>query len=137
MILGTVFIVASIDKIVVPAAFAESILAYRIVPYAFVNLVALLIPWVELVCGVLLVAGVRVRPSAVILSALLSVFILAIISALVRELKIDCGCFGSDHATPVSWTKVAEDVGLLLLGLHAFAHSRENAPQDVPGPAGP
>jgi len=134
MILGIVFIVASIDKIAVPDAFAESILAYRIIPYPLVNLAALLIPWIELICGVLLVSGVRVRPSALLASGLLAVFIIAIVSALLRELKIDCGCFGKDHATPVSWMKVAEDIGLLLLGVHALLFSREITPPDGPRP---
>jgi putative oxidoreductase len=134
IVLGTVFVVASIDKIAVPDAFAESILAYGIVPYPLVNVAALLIPWLELVCGVLLLCGVRVRPSAAIVTALLAVFIVAISSALLRELKIDCGCFGKDHLTPVSWMKVAEDTGLLLLGIHAFLFSGEKASQEAPGP---
>lgn len=117
-ILGVVFVVAAIDKIVAPDAFAESVYAYGLVPYPMINLFALIIPWLELVCGIFLVVGVRLRSSASLISMLLLFFIAAIIIALVRNLNIDCGCFGSDHTVLISWMKVLEDAGLLLLGLH-------------------
>ena len=117
LVLGSVFIIAAIDKIGAPDAFAENIYAYGLVPYPLINLFALVLPWLELLCGIFLISGMLVRPSAVILSFLLLIFILAIIIALSRHLNIDCGCFGKEHATPVSWEKVLEDIGLLLLGI--------------------
>ncbi|HMD13230.1 MAG TPA: MauE/DoxX family redox-associated membrane protein [Bacteroidota bacterium] len=117
-ILGFVFVFAAIDKIVAPDAFAESVYAYGLVPYPMINLFALIIPWIELICGIFLVAGVCLRSSSLLISILLLFFIVAIIIALGQNLNIDCGCFGKDHATPISWMKVLEDVFLLLLGLH-------------------
>jgi uncharacterized membrane protein len=96
------------------------------VPYPFINLVALIIPWIELLCGIFLIGGVYEKPSSALLSLLLALFIVALISALVRGLTIDCGCFGKDHATPVSWMKVVEDVGLLLLGMQIYFFSTTN-----------
>ncbi|HUL45303.1 MAG TPA: MauE/DoxX family redox-associated membrane protein [Bacteroidota bacterium] len=119
LVVGSVFIVAAIDKIVAPDAFAESIYAYGLIPYPLINLFALILPWLELCCGILLISGVFVRSSASILTLLLLIFIVAIITALSRHLNIDCGCFGKDHATPVSWEKVLEDAGLMILGLMA------------------
>lgn len=118
IVLGTVFIIASLDKIIAPDAFAANILAYKILPYAMVNMFALLLPWIELLCGVFLLAGVLVRPSSFIISSLLVVFVIAIVAALAQDLKIDCGCFGKDHATPIGWDRVLEDIGLLFLGIH-------------------
>ena len=120
LLLGSMFIVASIDKIAAPDAFAANIVAYQLLPYALVNMIALIVPWMELLCGIFLVGGVYTRGSSALLSILLVVFIVAMVAALLRELKIDCGCFGKEHATPVSWRKVAEDVGLLLLGVYIF-----------------
>ncbi len=128
LIVGTVFIVASIDKISVPDAFAESIHAYRLVPDAAVNVLALIIPWLELLCGVFLVAGVKLRAGTLLSLVLLVIFTLAIISALVRGLNIDCGCFGREHATPVSWGKVFEDIGLGILCLYISLYSRDEHP---------
>jgi len=121
--LGVVFIVAAIDKIALPEAFAISIEAYKLLPIQAINVVALIVPWVELVCGLFLIADVMKRASAALLSALLIVFIVALISALLRELKIDCGCFGPSHATPVGWGKVMEDVGLLILAVYLYVAS--------------
>ena len=118
LILGVIFIVAGIDKIANPDAFSASIEAYKLLPYSLINVVALIIPWIELICGIFLVGGVYLRGASALLSILLVVFIFAIISAMMRELKIDCGCFGKEHATPVSWMKVLEDLGLFVLGIH-------------------
>jgi len=131
--MGTVFIVASIDKITAPDAFAASVVAYQLLPYSLVNLFALIVPWIELICGVYLVAGVHVRASSSILSILIGIFIVAIISALLRELKIDCGCFGKEHATPVRWMKVLEDVGLLVLGALSYFFADVSVAGGAPG----
>jgi uncharacterized membrane protein YphA (DoxX/SURF4 family) len=124
-VLGLVFILAGMDKIVFPDAFAASIEGYKLAPYAAVNVIALVLPWMELICGLFLLGGVYLRGSSAIVSALLVFFIFAVISAMLRELKIDCGCFGKEHATPVSWSKVVENTGLTLLGLHILLFSGE------------
>ena len=119
-LLGAVFIVASLDKVTTPEAFASAVEAYRMLPLSVINLFALVVPWIELMCGLFLVTGVFTRASALLLSSLLMLFTSAIIIALLRNLSIDCGCFGSVHSTPIGWMKVLEDIGLFLLGLHVF-----------------
>jgi uncharacterized membrane protein YphA (DoxX/SURF4 family) len=118
LLLGIIFIIASIDKIVSPDAFAASIHAYRLTPAIIENLLAITIPWIELLCGCCLVMGVNVRASSFLLTILLGVFSVAISIALLRGLTIDCGCFGKEHLTPVSWGKVLEDVGLMVAGAY-------------------
>ena len=122
LILGIVFILASIDKIAVPEAFAISVHAYRILPLPVVNIAALVIPWTELICGLFLLGGILVRPSSFVLSSLLLVFIGAIFTALLRGMNIDCGCFGAAHSSPVSWMRILEDIGLLWLGVVIFLY---------------
>src|SRR5258708_4780258 len=68
LVLGSVFFVATMDKIAAPAAFAESVFAYGMVPYSLINIFSLVIPWIELLCGVFLVSGLLVRPSSALLS---------------------------------------------------------------------
>ncbi len=131
--LGIVFVLASIDKIMAPDAFAASIVGYQLVPYPLVNGIALVIPWVELLCGIFLVAGVYLRGSSLLVSALLGLFVVVIISALLRELKIDCGCFGKEHATPVSWMKVLEDFGMLILGIYSYLFASSPQRRTVSG----
>ncbi len=93
VILGTVFIYASIYKILDPAGFAQSIWYYHMVPGNLINLMALIMPWVELLAGVALVVGVGYRGSLLLITLMTVVFVAALISAVARNLSIDCGCF--------------------------------------------
>ena len=122
-ILGVTFIVASIDKIAIPEAFAVSIAAYKIVPYSLVNILALILPWLELICGIFLLAGVMLKGSAMIICSMLVVFIVALIAVLLQGLKIDCGCFGVYNSSIVSWWRIFEDVVLFFLGIQIFFFS--------------
>jgi putative oxidoreductase len=114
VVLGMVFVVAAIPKIGRPDSFAVSIEAYEMLPLAAVNAVAIVVPWIELICGLFLVAGVRARAGSALLGGLLVVFIVAISTAVLRGLDINCGCFGTAVGTPVGWGRVLEDVALLL-----------------------
>lgn len=117
--LGGVFVYASVYKIGYAAEFAETIASYQIVPALAVNAVALALPWLELICGALLVAGVRVRTVSAILAGLLVVFCLAVIVNLLRETPIDCGCFHSLEER-MTWMTVVRDLVWLGMAVHVF-----------------
>jgi len=115
--IGLVFAVAGLAKIGNPAAFADDIHNFRMVPVALENLVALALPWIEIVAAVALVLGVRARPAAVLAAGLMAVFTLAVIVAMGRGLDIECGCFGTSDGARVGLRKIAENVGLLVMAL--------------------
>lgn len=126
LVLGGIFIFAAIDKIAEPDAFAKSIGNYHLIPTFGLNFMALLMPWIELLCGLFLVLGVRVKASSAIVSAMLVVFLVAISTAIFRGYNIDCGCFAqtsassADKASKVGWKKVGEDTGMLIAALYLF-----------------
>jgi uncharacterized membrane protein YphA (DoxX/SURF4 family) len=93
--LGAVFLVACLDKIADPAAFARSIANYRLVPDRYLHVMATTLPWIEAVAGAALVAGLWTRAAALVTAGMLAVFIAAIGSAMARHLDISCGCFDS------------------------------------------
>jgi uncharacterized membrane protein YphA (DoxX/SURF4 family) len=93
LVVGGVFVYAGLDKIANPAAFAELIWNYMILPTELVNLAALVLPWVELTSGLLLIFGRLAFPSSLILTGLTLVFIAAIGYNLARGLNFQCGCF--------------------------------------------
>ena len=100
LVLGAVFVYASLDKIGKPLDFARILYHYQVIgPSATIppfvpNLVAVTLPWVELVAGLLLVAGVLRREAAGVVGVLLVVFLAAVGSALYRGINIEnCGCF--------------------------------------------
>jgi putative oxidoreductase len=115
LVVGGVFLWAGIVKIAHPEAFAGNIAAYRILPWFSNYLAAAVIPWLETICGVLLVAGWRVRGAAAVATAMLLVFTTALISTIVRGLDIDCGCFHQMMTKTSAWTALWRD-GLLLIG---------------------
>jgi len=120
--LGAVFVASAIPKLVDPPAFAHMIYNYRLLPGTLVNALALVMPWIELLVGVLLVLGAWRREAALVAALLLVVFLGAIGWNLLRGHAIDCGCFDVRSAgkTPeqlladMKWVML-RDVGLLLL----------------------
>ena len=133
IVLGVVFIIASIEKIAMPEEFAKAIQAYQIVPYPLLNIAALVLPWLELICGIFLLGGICIRSSSVILSCLLVIFCLGIITAMAQNLNIDCGCFGAGSSSPIGWQKVFEDIGLLLLAIHLYTFPNSGFSLVIPG----
>jgi len=108
-ILGGLFIYASISKIVHPFAFAKIIYNYKLLPDHLIYISAIALPWVEMISGLFLVAGIFKRTAAIILFSLLIIFIIAISFNLIRGLDFDCGCF-----TTVTTENGSNPVGLLI-----------------------
>ncbi|MBS1914218.1 MAG: DoxX family membrane protein [Bacteroidetes bacterium] len=116
MLLAIVFIVSGAGKIGSLSTFAHSIAAYQMLPESLANIAALAFVWTELAIGILLFAGAAIRGSALLSSALLVVFLIAVITAIARGLNIDCGCFPG-APEPVGIRKVLEDLGLLAAAI--------------------
>lgn len=119
LIVGGFFVYASLDKIAHPAEFAKIVHNYRILPGALINIFALILPWLELLCGMALIIGTRVNGASAIIVGLTFVFIIAVVSAMARGIKTDCGCFttSTDGARKVGVPLLIEDTALLILGL--------------------
>ncbi len=95
IILGIIFIWASWDKILDPKAFARVVDNYALLPPFLVRLTAITLPWVEAICGVLLISGYFVKGSAFIVDILMIIFILAFVVNIYRGIDISCGCFSN------------------------------------------
>jgi uncharacterized membrane protein YphA (DoxX/SURF4 family) len=138
IVLAAVFIYAGVAKALDPAVLADSIDGYRLLPYPAGAVLALYLPWIEIVAG----AGVlwsRTRTGALSLLFLLClIFCAAIGSALVRGLDIGCGCFG-DGATGAAalGRSLLRSVALAMLAASllwvepAAVHRREDVGGEV------
>lgn len=113
--LAIVFILSGLDKIADLSTFAQSIENYKILPISIVNLVAIFIPWLELVAGAFLLLGIYIKENSVIIITLLTVFTLGVISAILRNLDIDCGCQGTFDGQKVGLLKIVENVALIVV----------------------
>jgi uncharacterized membrane protein YphA (DoxX/SURF4 family) len=116
LFLGLLFIYASIPKIADPAYFATAIQNYQMVPDSLINMFAIILPWMELICGLLLLSGYWIRAAAVLVGFLNLVFIIALTSAVLRGLDIDCGCYGGESSA--NWSRIIEDLFLLLFSVY-------------------
>lgn len=117
VIIAFIFIYAGAEKISYPDDFALSISNYRLLPIASLNFFAVILPWIEIVSGILLLFGISVKENSAIILSLLLLFTIAIVISLFRGLSIDCGCFGK--GTQIGLFKLGENllmiVGALLL----------------------
>ncbi len=93
LVLGALFLYASYDKLGGSQMFADSIENYRLVPRWMINPMAIVLPWVQFIAGVCLLLGVFAPGAGLVSACLYAVFVGALVSALLRGLNIDCGCF--------------------------------------------
>jgi len=120
--LAGIFIYASLDKIAHPAAFAKDVYNYQILPDALINLTALVLPWLELLLGLFLLAGIWLPGAVLTANGLLIVFLAALVFNLARGLDINCGCFSTGSEAPAmsaGWY-LLRDVGFLAVGVFLF-----------------
>lgn len=119
IVLGAVFVTASLSKIGQVDATVRAVRAYQILPESLVHTVAYALPYLELAVGGLLLVGLGTRIVAGIAGVMLGLFIAAVASAGIRGLEIDCGCFGGGG--PVVHThylrEIARDSAFFLLPL--------------------
>ena len=114
------FLAACIAKIRDPEAFALAVSRYRILPAEFVNLVAIILPWIELTAGLAVLAA--------------PVFTIAISLNLLRGIEASCGCFSTraDAAVSDGWNLVRNGA-LIWLSLATFLEAfRAAAAKDAP-----
>jgi hypothetical protein len=122
--IGLLFAWAALTKLGDLPSFAVQIHNFRMMPVAVENLVALTLPWVELLAALALIFDVRPRSGAAVVGALLVLFTVGVLVAMGRGLDIECGCFGTSDVTRVGVGKVAQNLGMLLLAWVALQRSR-------------
>ena len=113
VVLGGLFFYAGLQKVLHPYEFAETVLAFQLLPESLVGVAVAGLPWLEVAAGLCLVAGLKRRSCLLLLAGLVASFLVVILITMARGLKIDCGC-GLLFQRPVGLAAVLED--LLLVG---------------------
>ena len=144
VLLGLYFVHASLDKIADPPAFARIVYQWQVLGPIPSNIVAVTLPWVELLAGLLLIVGIWKRDAAAVVAVMLGVFLVAAGLVLARGIDVEnCGCT-SVAASAASWLPPwMQGVGwylvtrnLLMLGaalVLAFVQPRPaRAPESAP-----
>ncbi|HEX8918125.1 MAG TPA: MauE/DoxX family redox-associated membrane protein [Chloroflexota bacterium] len=127
LVVGAIFLLAGIDKVLSPGGFADSVRAFHLLPPALVLPFAFVIPWIELLVAVYLITGYLCRFAAAGTIALLAMFIFALGTALVSgDTNHACGCFGTsgdanrvlallEGGSTIGWWDVIRD--LIMIGM--------------------
>jgi putative oxidoreductase len=133
LVLAGVFLAAAAPKVADPQAFSAAIANYRVFPDAFLNVIATVVPALELVGALAVLTGWRLRGGAVLLGGLLLGFTGLLAASLARGLDLDCGCFGrADQTAPVSPLHLLRNVGLLALAGVVLVFTRRGPVVDRP-----
>ncbi len=118
VVVAGVFIYASWEKILYPDAFVAIIKGYRLDPVvndSVAAVIAVWLPWMELVGGLVLLVGIWPRAMGLFFSFLTVLFVAGLGQGLVRGIDIRCGCFTlSPEAAARDWVSLWQEALLLL-----------------------
>jgi len=119
--LGIVFIYASIDKIHYPDKFLKILVNYRLVPDIFLNPIAIILPWLELLIGISLITGIFLEAGILWANILLIIFFTALFIDFLRGININCGCFNLDTNPTARYSMLwylIRDLFLILISIY-------------------
>jgi len=153
VVIGVIFVYAGYAKLTYPnhnlwpwfmlkfsvlanlSTFAFQVESYRVLGAAGSSWVAHTLPLAEIVLGLLLLLGWKLRIWATIASAILLGFLAVVTRAYLLHMDINCGCFGTPE--PLTGMTVLRDSALALLALMmtVFAHQQARKPHAWAAPA--
>ena len=117
VVVGGLFIYAAWNKIADPMHFVEEVQAYELAPLAVTHVIAFILPWLEMICAVMLITCLWRGEARFLIFAMLLVFTIGKISVEIRGLDIDCGCWGNDwmEQTFSGIRGILLNVGMMIL----------------------
>ena len=126
LIVGGTFLYACLDKLLNQELFARAIFNYKFLPDVFINVFAIVIPYIELTASVFLILGIFKRGSSFVIIVLLIVFIISLTQAYARGLDISCGCFSLETVGQKSdiLLRIIEDILLLIASILIYKKSK-------------
>ena len=121
-ILGLTFVYASFYKILSPADFAKIIYGYNLFPMVLINLIAIILTFIEPMAGLALIFGIYRRSATIIINGLLLAFIVVLSTNMIRGQEFHCGCFsaGEGGHTESPEGIIIRDIIYFILGLQVI-----------------
>lgn len=133
--LAAVWLFSGVPKALDPDQTHVAVRAYDVLPPLGVELVAGILPWLEIALAVLLLLGLGTRVAAVVSGLLLVVFVAGVTQAWARGLTIGCGCFGGGGQVEAGETayvaELVRDAGFLLLAAWLVVRPRTLVAMDT------
>ena len=114
---GSIFVYSGLQKIARPHDFLADVYAYELVGPAMGMMVAIVLPWFELLSGLGIVTGWLRRASLLAATLMGILFVGVQTSAVWRGLSINCGCFGTDTTHMIGKLTLARTTAIFLVAL--------------------
>lgn len=115
LVLAGVFLYAGVLKALQPQEFLLDVRSFQMLRDPWAASLALVLPWIEIFCGIALVLGGWTRGACLVLGGLLCAFAIAFVQAWVRDIDVTCGCFGKTENKTNFVQSLAIDAALLAL----------------------
>jgi hypothetical protein len=132
--LGAIFVYAAYGKIPDPRPLVTIIWNYRVLPAGPINLMAIYMPWMELVVGLALITGLKRRAAALWATGLLASFIVALGINALRGVNVACGCFSaSAQEVHNAWVLVLRDLPMIAAAMVMLFLPPTRCPGPRPG----
>jgi len=152
LVLGGIFIYAGFSKLLMPnnhlwpmfvlkfsismniSSFAQQVESYKMISHEASQVVAQTLPFVEIVLGLLLLIGWRLRIWATAITAIMAGFLAVVTRAYLLHMDINCGCFGTpEKLTGMTVVRDGAFTALaLLMTVFAFIEARKPHPWSTP-----
>jgi hypothetical protein len=114
-IIGVTFLLAGVPHWENCYFFLGSVYSYSIVAPGLGQMVAAVLPLIQLVLSILLLLRFYSDAAHVVCLFLFAGFAFVQTTAFLRDLDISCGCFGPDHESIIGWKTLSLVYGLLIL----------------------
>lgn len=115
LLIGGVLLVAGALKVGHAPELASAIAGFRLLPAGVAAPLALALPFIEILLGLYLAAGLFTRVAAVVACVQFVAYAGAVGSAVLRHIPANCGCFGPADSAVADWPHVGLDLLLALV----------------------
>lgn len=127
--LALVFMFAGGSKVLQPVLFKAVIQSYYAIPDGLAVLLAIAVPWVEIMAALSLLVNWKVRYSSGLIAVMSVYFLGLMLLNYGQVLPFGCGCFGFNGAELVGIFHIAREfIILCLAGAVFYLHHRQAAP---------
>jgi putative oxidoreductase len=124
LILGAVFMMAAVPKIMDPSGFALDISHYDTFPKFSINIIAITLPWIEGLIALSLILSVLDGGGVILVNLFMAAFLVLLGQAWMRGLDIDCGCFGKSGAGEAVSKAFIRDIFFIFWSVILFFYMR-------------
>ncbi len=131
ILLGGVFLYSGATKITDPTAFAAIVTNYQMLTPPLVWATAVILPWIEALCGLALVVGRFEKGAALMVCLMMVVFIGTTLYNAYRGLNVACGCFSLAARAPSNLSlNLMRNIAILVAAAWVLVRSAGRAPTE-------